>query len=66
TFCLGIAHDEKEVYQKLLEREKEGTTGIISGFAIPHAKSQLNNTYKSPKILLLFLYYIVLFPYQLR
>lgn len=39
TFCLGIAHDEKEVYQKLLEREKEGT----SGFAIPHAKSQTIN-----------------------
>lgn len=43
TFCLGIAHDEKEVYQKLLEREKEGTTGIMSGFAIPHAKSQTIN-----------------------
>ena len=43
TFCLGIAHDEKEVYQKLLEGEKEGTTGIMSGFAIPHAKSQTIN-----------------------
>ncbi|HFD1616082.1 TPA: fructose PTS transporter subunit IIA [Enterococcus faecium] len=43
TFCLGITHDEKEVYQKLLEREKEGTTGIMSGFAIPHAKSQTIN-----------------------
>ncbi|WP_142957757.1 fructose PTS transporter subunit IIA [Enterococcus durans] len=43
TFCLGIAHDEKEVYQKLLEREKEGTTGVMSGFAIPHAKSQAIN-----------------------
>ncbi|HFD0527920.1 TPA: fructose PTS transporter subunit IIA [Enterococcus faecium] len=32
TFCLGIAHDEKE-----------GTTGIMSGFAIPHAKSQTIN-----------------------
>ncbi|WP_369675828.1 fructose PTS transporter subunit IIA, partial [Enterococcus faecium] len=31
------------VYQKLLEREKEGTTGIMSGFAIPHAKSQTIN-----------------------
>lgn len=34
---------KKEVYQKLLEREKEGTTGIMSGFAIPHAKSQAIN-----------------------
>lgn len=43
TFCLGIAHDEKEVFRKLLEREKEGTTGMMSGFAIPHAKSRAIN-----------------------
>ncbi|BCA85028.1 PTS fructose transporter subunit IIA [Enterococcus saigonensis] len=35
---LGLARDEKKVYQKLLEREAEGTTGMMDGFAIPHAK----------------------------
>lgn len=33
TFCLGIALDEKK-YIKTSRKRKEGTTGIMSGFAI--------------------------------
>lgn len=36
----GIATDEKTVYQKFNEREKESTTGMMDGFAIPHAKDE--------------------------
>lgn len=36
---LAIATDEEQVYQKLVERENEGTTGMMDGFAIPHAKA---------------------------
>ena len=36
----GISADEKHVYQRLVERENEGTTGMMDGFAIPHAKDQ--------------------------
>lgn len=36
----GIATDEKAVYQKFLDREKESTTGMMDGFAIPHAKDE--------------------------
>lgn len=36
----GIATDEKTVYQKFNEREKESTTGMMEGFAIPHAKDE--------------------------
>lgn len=36
---LGFADDPQEIYEKLLERENEGTTGMMDGFAIPHAKS---------------------------
>lgn len=35
---LGIATEEEQVFQKLVERENEGTTGMMDGFAIPHAK----------------------------
>ncbi|MGM0168205.1 PTS system fructose-specific transporter subunit IIA [Enterococcus sp. AZ135] len=35
---LAISTDEHHVYQKLVERENEGTTGMMDGFAIPHAK----------------------------
>lgn len=35
---LGLSKDENKVYAKLLEREAEGTTGMMDGFAIPHAK----------------------------
>lgn len=37
---IGIATDEKTVYQKFNEREKESTTGMMEGFAIPHAKDE--------------------------
>ncbi|MGJ0705420.1 fructose PTS transporter subunit IIA [Enterococcus avium] len=37
----GISADEKHVYQRIVERENEGTTGMMDGFAIPHAKDQL-------------------------
>jgi PTS system fructose-specific IIA component len=36
----GISADEKQVYQRIIERENEGTTGMMDGFAIPHAKDQ--------------------------
>ena len=36
--ALGLSNDENKVYEKLLEREAEGTTGMMDGFAIPHAK----------------------------
>lgn len=37
---LAISSDAKQVYQRLVERENEGTTGMMDGFAIPHAKDQ--------------------------
>ena len=37
--ALGIASNQEEVYEKLIERENEGTTGMMDGFAIPHAKA---------------------------
>lgn len=46
---LAISTDEKRVYQKLVERENEGTTGMMDGFAIPHAKDQ---TIKEPSIII--------------
>ncbi|MGM0138650.1 PTS system, fructose-specific IIA component [Enterococcus sp. DIV0755b] len=36
--ALGLSNEENKVYEKLLEREAEGTTGMMDGFAIPHAK----------------------------
>lgn len=36
---LGSATDEEELLQAFLRREAEGTTGMMEGFAIPHAKS---------------------------
>uniref|UniRef100_UPI003F68FA56 fructose PTS transporter subunit IIA n=1 Tax=Streptococcus pluranimalium TaxID=82348 RepID=UPI003F68FA56 len=36
----GYADDTNQVYKSLLSREEEGTTGMMDGFAIPHAKSQ--------------------------
>lgn len=36
----GYADDTDQVYKTLLSREEEGTTGMMDGFAIPHAKSQ--------------------------
>lgn len=36
---LGIAGDGDALVEAFLEREAEGTTGMMDGFAIPHAKS---------------------------
>lgn len=46
----GFAEEEKEVYEKLNEREEEGATGMMGGFAIPHAKAE---TIKEANILIL-------------
>ena len=35
----GIANDADAVMNAFLAREAEGTTGMMEGFAIPHAKS---------------------------
>lgn len=35
----GYADDSEVVYFALTKREKEGTTGMMDGFAIPHGKS---------------------------
>lgn len=37
---LGFAHDEEAVYQAFLDREAEAETGLVDGFAVPHAKSE--------------------------
>lgn len=34
----GVIRDARELYEKLLEREELGSTGIGSGVAIPHCK----------------------------
>ena len=39
TIQLGIATDKEKIKEKLVARELEGTTGMMDGFAIPHAKS---------------------------
>lgn len=36
---LGLARDVEVLMQAFLKREVEGTTGMMDGFAIPHAKS---------------------------
>ncbi len=36
---LGIAADADELMAAFLKREDEGTTGMMDGFAIPHAKT---------------------------
>lgn len=45
----GFAKDAETVYLALAKREKEGTTGMMDGFAIPHGKS---NTIIEPGILI--------------
>lgn len=35
----GVSTNEKQVYDALIKREAEGTTGMMDGFAIPYAKS---------------------------
>ncbi|MEE8111199.1 MAG: PTS sugar transporter subunit IIA, partial [Acidobacteriota bacterium] len=37
----GLISDPRECLQKLLDREKMMSTGIGSGLAIPHAKSEV-------------------------
>lgn len=37
--ALGIADDAEELLAAYLAREDEGTTGMMEGFAIPHAKA---------------------------
>lgn len=46
----GTSLSAEEVYNGYIEREKEGSTGMINGFAIPHAKS---DSILKPKILFL-------------
>ena len=46
----GISLSATEVYNGYFKREKEGSTGMINGFAIPHAKS---DAIIKPKILFL-------------
>ncbi|MGY3748760.1 PTS sugar transporter subunit IIA [Vagococcus acidifermentans] len=36
---LGYGKDESQIKDALIRREREGTTGMMDGFAIPHAKS---------------------------
>ena len=36
---LSIATNEEAVYKGFIEREQQGTTGMMDGFAIPHTKS---------------------------
>ena len=38
-YSSGVLNDKEEYKAKVLEREKEGTTGIGEGVAIPHAKT---------------------------
>ncbi|WP_347711520.1 fructose PTS transporter subunit IIA [Olsenella uli] len=40
AIALGIAEDERAVLDAFKAREAEGTTGMMEGFAIPHAKSE--------------------------
>lgn len=45
----GYAEDSNLLLEALNERENEGTTGMMDGFAIPHAKS---NTIKAPALVI--------------
>ena len=46
----GIAEDSAALYAAFLKREAEGTTGMVEGFAIPHAKS---DTVKTAQVVVL-------------
>ena len=39
TVELGFADDANAIFEAFKAREAEGTTGMMEGFAIPHAKS---------------------------
>lgn len=41
---LGFATDADAVYQAFLAREAEAETGLVAGFAVPHAKSDAITT----------------------
>ncbi|SDQ26219.1 fructose PTS transporter subunit IIA [Carnobacterium viridans] len=45
----GYAEDSNLLLEALNNREDEGTTGMMDGFAIPHAKS---NTIKAPALII--------------
>lgn len=45
----GYAKDSNLLMEALNNRENEGTTGMMDGFAIPHAKS---NTIKMPALII--------------
>ncbi|MGX7015080.1 fructose PTS transporter subunit IIA [Vagococcus silagei] len=47
--ALDLAEDAEKVEAALFERESQSTTGMMDGFAIPHAKSA---TIKEPTVLL--------------
>ena len=47
---LGFATDADAVYQAFLAREAEAETGLVAGFAVPHAKS---DTITTPGIVVL-------------
>lgn len=49
TVVLGISESAELVYEALQLRESEGTTGMMEGFAIPHAKSA---AVKEPSVLI--------------
>ncbi len=36
----NLVHEEKELVQKLIERENQATTAVADGIAIPHCKSK--------------------------
>ena len=46
---LGIATNQEAVYKGFIEREQQGTTGMMDGFAIPHTKS---NKILTPSIII--------------
>lgn len=46
---LGIATSQEAVYKGFIEREQQGTTGMMDGFAIPHTKS---NKILTPSIII--------------
>lgn len=47
---LNIADSREDVYKDLINRENQGTTGMMDGFAIPHAS---NNSIINPSIIII-------------
>lgn len=48
SFKLGLTDNEKAVEQSLIDREKQASTGLLDGIAIPHA---ISSAIKIPAIL---------------